>query len=137
MATYVFVIIGVLIILVGGITALSKKRLYKYGVKNKGIVVDLDTYTYITPGPDFNTIYHSGIISIIEVEDNNKKFKVAYCKIEENLPLEIGDKVDVIYYKGDIENLEIYKYKGRYVLSMTIASVGVIIIILSSIFHFL
>lgn len=111
--------------------------MYKYGVKNKGIVVDLDTYTYITPGPDFNTIYHSGIISIIEVEDNNKKFKVAYCKIEENLPLEIGDKVDVIYYKGDIENLEIYKYKGRYVLSMTIASVGVIIIILSSIFHFL
>lgn len=134
MAAYVFIIIGLIIILIGIILALSKRKLYKNGVRNTAKVINLEKYTYFTPGPDFNTIYHSGITPILELEENNKKITVAYCRVEEHLLFEIGDEVDVIYYKDNIENLEIYKDKGRYILSFMVGAIGFIIIFIALVF---
>lgn len=131
MITNVLFSLGALIISVGIILFYKKKQLYKNGIRTIGKVVEIETYTYLTPGPEFNTLYYSGVTPIIEVDDNGKKVRVAYIAIDDYPNLSKGDEVEVIYPKGKIEELTVCKEKELYKLPLTICIIGILITILA------
>lgn len=133
MTTYVFIIIGILISILGVILAIVKSRLYRFGIKKNAKVVSIETFTYLTPGPEFNTLYHTGINPVLEVEDQGKKVKVIYTSMDDYSNLSVGDDIEVIYPEGKIENLQIYSEKGRYSIQISIIIVGIIISLLTAI----
>lgn len=137
MTTYVFVIIGILISILGVVLAIIKRRLYKFGIKKIAKVVSIETFTYLTPGPEFNTLYHTGINPVLEVEDEGRKIKVVYTSMDDYSNLTVGDDVEVIYPKGKVENLQIYSEKGIYSLQIAIIIIGIIISLLTLLLAFM
>jgi len=129
--------LGLIIILVGIFLFIRRKKLYRNGIKAIGKVVKIETYTYLTPGPEFNTLYHTGITPIIEVEDGGKKTRVAYSSIEDCSNLSEGDEVEVIYLKDKVSELIIYNEKDFYKGSILVSLVGLLIVILGLILAFL
>lgn len=125
--------LGLIVILAGIILFIRRRKLYLNGIKTIGKVVGIETYTYLTPGPEFNTLYHTGITPIIEVEDNGKKTRVAYSSIEDYSNLSEGDEIEVIYPKGKVNDLIIYNEKEFYRGSILVSLVGVLIVILASV----
>lgn len=131
MATNVLLCLGLLIMAVGMVLFISKKRLYKNGIRTVGKVIKVETYNYVTPGPEFNTLYYTGITPIIEVEDNGKKVRVAYYSIDDYSHIAKDDEVEVIYPKGKVENLIICNEKELYKVPLLINLVGILTITLA------
>lgn len=131
MATNVLICLGLLIVALGTALFISKKRLYKDGIRTVGKVIKVETYNYVTPGPEFNTLYYTGITPIIEVEENGEKVRVAYYSIDDYSQISQGDEVEVIYPKGKIEELIICNEKELYKVPLLIDGIGVLSIILA------
>lgn len=131
MATNVLLCLGLLIIVVGTVLFISKKRLYKNGIRTVGKVIKIETYNSLTPGPEFNTLYYTGITPIIEVEENGEKIRVAYYAIDDYSNIAEGDEVEVIYPKGRIEELVICNEKELYKGPLLIGSIGLLSMLLA------
>lgn len=125
--------LGLIVILAGIILFIRRRKLYLNGIKTIGKVVKIETYSYLTPGPEFNTLYHTGITPIIEVADNGKKTRVAYSSIEDYSNLSEGDEIEVIYPKGKVNDLIIYNDKEFYRGAILVSLIGVLIVALASI----
>lgn len=137
MIANVLICLGLLVIVCSIILFTNKRNLYKYGVKAIGKVVGIETYTYLTKGTEFNSLFYIGITPIIEVDDNGKKIRVAYTSIDDYSNLKEGDEVEVIYLKGRIEDLIIYNEKNQYEGPIVIGIIGIFIIILSIVLLFI
>lgn len=131
MATNVLFCLGLLVIAVGIILFIRKKNLYRDGIRTIGKVVEIETYTYLTKGSGFNTLYYTAITPIIEVEDSGKKIRIAYCSIDDYSNLSKGDEVEVIYRKGRVEELLICNEKELYKGPLSVGLLGLLIIILA------
>lgn len=131
MASGILICLGLVIIAIGVVLFLNKKRLYRVGIRTIGKVVGIETYTYLTPGTEFNTLYYTGITPIIEVEDNGKKIRVAYSSIEDYSEISEGDEIEVIYMEGKIEELIISNEKELYKGPLTVGVIGLLIIVLA------
>lgn len=123
--------LGLIVITIGIIMFLRKKKLYRKGIRASGKVVGIETYTYLTQGPEYNTLYYTGITPIIEVNDNGNNIRVAYYSIEDYSNLSEGDEVEVIYLEGRVSELIIFNEKEFYIGSIYVGLVGVLILILS------
>lgn len=137
MISSILICLGLVIIVVGALLFINKKRLYKEGVRTIGKVVGIETYTYLTPGTEFNTLYYTGITPIIEVKDNGEKVRVAYSSLEDYSNISEGDDVEVIYPKGKVEELIICNEKELYKGPLTVVIVGILISILALVLVFL
>ncbi len=131
MATNVLFCLGLLIIAIGIMLFFRKKKLYRDGIRTIGKIIELETYTYLNQGPEFNTVYYIGITPIIEVEDSGKKIRIAYNSIDDYSNLSKGDEVEVIYPKGKVEELLICNEKELYKGPLSVGLVGLSIIILA------
>ena len=68
------------------------------------------------PGAEYHTVYNANVYPILEIEDDNKKVKVAIPYLYEKFNLERGDEIQVIYPKGKVEKLKIYSNEDIYKL---------------------
>lgn len=128
--------LGLIVIVIGIILFFRRKKLYRDGIKARGKVVGIETYTYLTQGSEYNTLYYTGITPIIEVEDNGKKVRVAYSSIEDYSDLSEGDEIEVIYPKNKVSELIIWKEKEFYKGSISVGIVGALIIVLGLVLEF-
>ncbi|MGL5354666.1 MAG: hypothetical protein ACRDA5_15340 [Clostridium sp.] len=137
MVSYILACLGLLIMVCAIILYNNKRNLYKFGIRTIGKVVGIETYTYLTQGLEFSSLYYIGITPIIEVFDGEKKIRVPYTSIDDYSTLKEGDEVEVIYLKGKIEDLLIYNEKELYKGPILVALVGVLIVVLSIILLFI
>ncbi|GAB6169934.1 hypothetical protein JCM1393_23940 [Clostridium carnis] len=123
----VFIGIGFLLVLFGIIGIYVKRYLYKNGIRTIGTVVGVESYTYVTQGPESNTLYHPNVTPIIEVKDDDRVIRVMCSGENDYYNLEKGDEIELIYHKGKIENFEIYNTHGIYNFYVAIISFGILI----------
>ncbi|MEG0296156.1 MAG: hypothetical protein RR620_05505 [Clostridium sp.] len=131
MATGLLVFLGVILIVISGFIFKSKFQLYKKGVRTMAKVVELQTYSYVTPGPEYGLIYHTGYTPIMEVLEGEKKILISYHCEGDLRTYSEGDEVEVIYPKGNIEELEVYTKYGLYKLPSIVCTFGVLLIIVA------
>ena len=83
------------------------------------------------PGAEYHTVYNANVYPILEIEDNNKKVKVAIPYLYEKFDLERGDEIQVIYPKGKVEKLKIYSNEDIYNFYYLTIIIGIAITLLS------
>ncbi|MGL5086244.1 MAG: hypothetical protein ACRC68_11120 [Clostridium sp.] len=137
MVANILICLGLLVVVCSIILFANKRNLYKFGIKTIGKVVEIETYTYLTQGAEFNSFYYIGITPIIEVDDNGRKIRVPYTSIDDYSNLKEGDEVEVIYLKGRIEDLIIYKEKELYKGPLLVGFLGICLITLSIVLLFI
>lgn len=131
MATGLLLFIGGIFVIIAGFIFKNKYKLYKTGKIAQAKVVELETYSYVTPGPEYGLIYHTGYTPIIEIDENgNKKTIKYYCEGQIKVYKE-GDVFPIIYPEGDLEDLEEYSKYGLYKLPSVIAAFGIMLIVVS------
>ena len=131
MATGLLIFMGGVLLFVSIIMFIRKYKLYKYGIVTEAKVVELETYSYVTPGPEFGLVYHTGCTPIVELEDEGKKTLIKYYSFCELKNYKVGDKFKVIYPKGKVEELETYSKFAIIKSPICIAALGVILIVIS------
>jgi hypothetical protein len=105
---------------------LNKKSIIK-----KAKVIGFESYTYLMPGTEYNTVYNANLYPILEVEDDDKKVKIALSYLSNKINLERGDEIEVIYPKGKIEKLKLYDNESKYRFYYLIITIGIIVTLLS------
>ena len=130
MGAALLICLGLIFIVIGIILFFRRKKLYRDGIKARGKVVGIETYTYLTQGSEYNTLYYTGITPIIEVEDDGKKVRVAYSSIEDYSDLSEGDEIEVIYPKDRVNELVRFNEKEFYRDSIYISMIGLLILML-------
>lgn len=83
------------------------------------------------PGAEYHTVYNANVYPILEIEDDNKKVKVAIPYLYEKFNLERGDEIQVIYPKGKVEKLKIYSNEDIYSYYYLTIIIGIAITLLS------
>lgn len=114
----------------------SKYMLYKKGVINEAEVIDIETFSYVTPAPEYGLIYHTGYTPIIQIMDDGKKTIIKFYSETNLKPLSVGDKFKVIYPKGKIEKAQEYTKYGLYKLPIGIMILSVLLFLISLIIVF-
>lgn len=126
-----FSIIGIILSVIAAFTLIRNVIIDKLFIIKKVKVVGFDAYTYFIPSKDCSTIYHAEILPIVEIEDDNKKIKVAISTLANRSKLEKGDEIQVIYPNGNINKIRSYDKNNMckfYYLNLII---GILLIILS------
>jgi hypothetical protein len=126
-----FSIIGITLSFIATFTLVRSIILDKEFVIKKARVIGFDAYTYLTPGGEYNRIYNTRFNPIIEIEDGNKKVKVAISFFENNHKLEKGDEIEVMYPKGKIEKIKLYSKEDIYNFYYLMIIMGILITVLS------
>lgn len=104
--------VGALLLFLSIKAFLKDVYLYRNGIIKTAKIVELDSYSYITYGPERSRIYHVGINPILEFEVDNQKLRVDYGSYDDMCDLSEGDEVEVIYPRGNIGEITRYsKYR--------------------------
>lgn len=123
MFSSIMLFIGTLLLFLLIKVFLKEINLYRNGIVKTAKIVELDSYSYITYGPERSKIYHVGINPILELEVDNKKLRVDYGSYDDMCDLSEGDEVEVIYPRGNIG--EITRYSKYRLFKQTIG-IGII-----------
>lgn len=126
-----FSIIGITLSFIATFTLVRSIILDKEFVIKKARVIGFDAYSYLTPIGEYNRIYNTRFNPIIEIEDGNKKVKVAISFFDNNHKLETGDEVEVMYPKGKIEKIKLYSKENIYNFYYLTIIIGILITALS------
>jgi hypothetical protein len=126
-----FAIIGIILII---FTVFNLERsiiMKRNSIRKKARVIGFESYTYLTPGAEYNTVYNANLYPILEVEENNKKIRISLSSLNNKSDLEKGDEIEVIYPKGKIEKLKLYSNENIYSFYYLVIAIGVLITLLS------
>lgn len=126
-----FSIIGITLSFISTFTLVRSIMLNKEFIIKKARVIGFDAYTYLTPDRECNTICNTRFNPIIEVEEDNKKIKVAISFFDNNHKLEKGDEIEVMYPKGKIEKIRVYSKEDIYNFYYLTIIMGILITALS------
>ena len=105
---------------------INQMNLINNGVKKKARVVELQSFSYITYGTEWNKIFNVDINPVLEIDLGNEKVRVDYHDYDEMCDLKEGDEVELIYPKDNIK--EITRY-SKYELLKNSVLFGIISII--------
>lgn len=122
--------VGILLLLLSIKVFIKEMDLYKNGVVKTAKIVELDSYSYITYGPEKSKIYNIGISPILEFEVDNRKLRVDYGSYDELCDLAEGDEVEVIYPKGNIGQITRYSKYRLFKQPMMVSILAVFFILL-------
>lgn len=112
MFSSIMLFVGALLLFLSIKVFLKEVDLYRNGIIKTAKIVELDSYSYITYGPERSRIYHVGINPILEFEVDNQKLRVDYGSYDDICDLSEGDEVEVIYPRGNIGEITRYsKYR--------------------------
>lgn len=122
--------VGLILLILTFKVFLKEKALYDKGIKKRAKVLEINSYSYITSGADYNKVYHVGENPVLELEVEDKKVKVQYRSYEEICELKEGDELDVIYPKGNLGGLVRYSKYGIFKKSINLSlwSMGLIVL---------
>lgn len=126
-----FLIIGITLSSIAVITIGKRLMLSKGFIIKRAKVIGFEGYNYLSPSIDYKTIYNTKLYPIIELEDENKVFKVAISLFENDCKLERGDEIEVIYPKGKLEKTKIYNKDSVYNFYCLTFVMGLLITVLS------
>lgn len=126
-----FTIIGIILTIYTSFNLIRSIELKKKAIIKKAKVIGFESYTYLMPGAEYHTVYNSNVYPILEIEDNNKKVRVAIPYLYEKFDLERGDEIQVIYPKGKVEKLKIYSNEDIYNFYYLTIIIGIAITLLS------
>ena len=122
-----FSIIGITLSCIATFTLIRSIILNKAFIIKKAKVIGFDAYTYLSSEVEYNTMFYT----IIEVEDENKKIKIAISPFENNHKLERDDEIEVMYPKGNIEKIKVYSKEDKYNFYYLTIIIGILITALS------
>ena len=126
-----FSIIGITLSFIAAFTLIRNIIIDRVFIIKKVKVIGFDAYTYLTPGLEYNTVYNAKVYPIVEIEENNKRIRVAISLLGDRCKLEKGDEIEVIYPKGKVNKIKLYTKEDIYnFYYLTLAS-GILITILS------
>lgn len=126
-----FAIIGIILTIFTGFNLIRSIELKKRAIIKKAKVIGFESYTYLMPGAEYNTVYNASLYPILEVEEDKKKVRVAISCLNEKINLERGDEIEVIYPKGKVEKLKLYSNENLYNFYYLTIIIGILITLLS------
>lgn len=104
----------------------DKIKLLKNGVKVKGEVVDFEHITNALLTEEKSLLYIKIYKPIIRFKsDDGNIRRITFDSSQTNNFYRIGDKVELIYSKGDIENIEINEIKVMMELVFKLIFIGI------------
>lgn len=127
----ILTIIGVILILFTAINLIRVILLNRKSIIKKAKVIGFESYTYLMPGTEYNTIYNASLYPILEIQEGNRKVRVTLSYISDKINLERGDEIDVVYPKGKVEKLRIYESEDVYNFYYLTIFIGILITLLS------
>ncbi|MCR1951431.1 MULTISPECIES: hypothetical protein [Clostridium] len=126
-----FAIIGIILTIFTAFNLIRSIEVKKKSIIKKAKVIGFESYTYFMPGAEYHAVYNASIYPILEVEEDNKKVRVAISYLNEKFNLEKGDELEVIYPKGKVEKLKIYSNEEIYNFYYLTIIIGIVITLLS------
>ena len=129
---YLFSIIGLILSFVAAFTLIRNIIIDRAFVIKKVKVIGFDAYTYLTHTLQYNTIYNANIYPVVEIEENNKKIKVAVSMLSNRYKVQEGDEIEVIYPKGKVNKMKLHTKEDIYKFYWLTLILGIIITILSN-----
>lgn len=128
MVTSLLLYMSIIFILISVYSFYNKYKLYKTGIITEAKVIDLEVYSYVTPGPEYGLVYHTGYTPIIEVYDGDKTINLKLYGESGISSYKKGDVFKVIYPKNKIQDIQVYSKFGLYKLPFIILVFGVLFI---------
>lgn len=126
-----FAIIGIILTLFTAFNLIRSIEMEKKAIIKKAKVIGFESYTYFMPGAEYHSVYYANIYPILEIEEDNKKVRVAISYLNEKGNLERGDEIEVIYPKGKVEKVKLYNNETIYNFYYLTIIIGILIILLS------
>lgn len=126
-----FAIIGIILTLFTAFNLIRSIEMEKKAIIKKAKVIGFESYTYFMPGAEYRSVYYANIYPILEIEEDNKKVRVAISYLNEKGNLERGDEIEVIYPKGKVEKAKLYNNETIYNFYYLTIIIGILIILLS------
>lgn len=126
-----FAIIGIILTLFTAFNLIRSIEMEKKAIIKKAKVIGFESYTYFMPGAEYHSVYYANIYPILEIEEDNKKVRVAISYLNEKGNLERGDEIEVIYPKGKVEKAKLYNNETIYNFYYLTIIIGILIILLS------
>ena len=126
-----FSIIGIILSLISGVILVRNIIIDEIFVIKKVKIIGFQAYTYVMPGVEYSTIYNARIYPVIELNEGEEKIRVAISTVSNN-KLEKGDEIEVIYPKGKLDKIKVYKRREIYIFYSLTLIIGILIVILST-----
>ena len=131
MISSVFLMFGTGLLMLAMKVLFDENDLYHHGIKKRGKIVKLNSYSYIGYSQDGSKYYNYGINPLIEIDVDDKKTLVDYHSYSDMRDLNEGDEVEVIYPEGHVEELTRYSKYRVYKHGVTLAATAVAILVLT------
>ncbi|WP_291651396.1 hypothetical protein [Clostridium sp.] len=126
-----FTIIGIVLTIYTSFNLIRSIELKKKAIIKRAKVIGFESYTYLMPGAEYHTVYNANVYPILEIEEDDKKVKVAIPYLYEKYNFERGDEIQVIYPRGKVEKLKIYSNEEIYNFYYSTIIIGIAITLLS------
>lgn len=127
-----FSFIGIILSLISAFILIRNVIIDKVFVIKRVKIIGFEAYTFLTPGVEYNTVYNARIYPIVEIDEEEHKVRVAISTLSNNIKLEKGDEIEIIYPKGKLNKVRLYNRREIYILYFLTFIIGVLITILSA-----
>lgn len=124
-----FIIIGIILILISGYLAYSRANFLGNSVKADGIVTNyVETGTITSGAVKIARMTYAPMVSFNSSEGKAIEFKSALSSTSK--PYKIGDKVTVVYLKGNPSSAEIYSFTRMWLVSLGVLFGGIVVLLI-------
>ena len=127
----ILTIIGIILTLVTVINLIRVMLLNRKSIIKKAKVIGFESYTYLMPGAEYNTIYNASFYPILEIQEGDRKVRVTLSYISDKINLERGDEIEVVYPRDKVEKLRVYESENVYNFYYLTIFIGILITLLS------
>ena len=127
--------IGITFITIGIIIFVDKLKMFKYGIKVKGEIIDFEKVLVSHINNEKEIVYTTLYKPIIKFKDTDGKYKIVTCDVlDGDKTYKIGGYVTLVYTESEPEYIEIAEKQIVYSNLCKLISMGIMFIIFSVIF---
>lgn len=137
MGTIIFGILAIIMLLLAGFFYLKSKSFIKNSKIYTAKVIEINTFSYFTPGMEYNSIYHTSVTPSLEVEIDGEIKKINYNNNDEVSALSIGDEVEILIEKSKLEEVRLNNTFSIYKECISLGVISAFFILISVIFFIL
>lgn len=137
MGTIIFSILAFIMILSAIFFYLRSEKFKRNSIKTTAKVIEINTFSYFTPGMEYNSLYHTSITPLLEIDINGEVKKINYNMSDEVSDLSIGDEVEVLIDKENIEEIRLNNSFSIYKEAIALIITSIFFILVSIIFYIL
>ena len=135
MFSILLISIGVTFIILSVMVFSDKIKLLRTGIRVEGEVIDFEESTNSIVTQDKNILYTTIRNPIITFRNESGNMqRIVYDNSRNNKFYRIGDKVKLIYSRGDIKNIELNEIREMMVMTLKLLCIGVIFFVVGILF---